>query len=378
MQSLNVHTVPLRHKNLIEASAGTGKTWTLSFLYLRLILQEGYLASQILVVTYTNAATDELRDRIRQRLVEAKQAFQQPHEAQAEYVELLANNPDRELALQHLQRAILSFDESAVFTIHGFCQRALVEQAFEAGLPFEHELIADDADLQQALVDEYWRQHLQQASDAMTDLLVEQGITPDSLLALVKNFVGKPYLDLLTEAPAQGFDQLYASYQQAEQHFIQQWRQHSQAAIALLKEQISQLNGNKIRDKYLDDREARINAWIAGKSALPLDDVTKFTQSYIKGATKKKAVTPEHDLFAVCETFCDVAADYDAAKSQSLNQLCLAVLQHLQQALPLRKRQLDVLSFDDLLLSLQTALRQYADLSSILFERYSVALIDVF
>ena len=67
MQTLNAPTVPLTGINLIEASAGTGKTWTISWLYLRLVAEEGLRVDQILVVTYTEAATAELRDRIRKR-----------------------------------------------------------------------------------------------------------------------------------------------------------------------------------------------------------------------------------------------------------------------------------------------------------------------
>ena len=62
---------PLHGRNLIEASAGTGKTYTLAALFVRLILEKGLRVDQILVVTFTEAATEELRDRIRRRMREA-------------------------------------------------------------------------------------------------------------------------------------------------------------------------------------------------------------------------------------------------------------------------------------------------------------------
>ena len=81
MKALNAHTLPLHGRQVIEASAGTGKTWTLAALYLRLVLGHGDASSgfgrellppQILVVTFTDAATKELRERIRTRLDAAR------------------------------------------------------------------------------------------------------------------------------------------------------------------------------------------------------------------------------------------------------------------------------------------------------------------
>ena len=78
-QALDPLRLPLAGTQLIEASAGTGKTWTIAALYLRLVLGHGggapLLPAQILVMTFTKAATAELRERIRTRLAEAAEAF---------------------------------------------------------------------------------------------------------------------------------------------------------------------------------------------------------------------------------------------------------------------------------------------------------------
>ena len=77
MNTLDPLHLPLRQRQIIEASAGTGKTWTLAALYLRLVIghgrvdQEPLMPSQILVMTFTEAATAELRERIRKRLHQA-------------------------------------------------------------------------------------------------------------------------------------------------------------------------------------------------------------------------------------------------------------------------------------------------------------------
>ena len=100
---------------------------------------------QILVVTFTDVATKELRDAVRTRLTEALEVFEFSDEARAgenigdEYQQLLEKNFDQAESISRLRRAKLSIDEAAIFTIHGFCQRALSENAFEASLPFESE-----------------------------------------------------------------------------------------------------------------------------------------------------------------------------------------------------------------------------------------------
>ena len=124
---LDVFACPLDGLRLIEASAGTGKTWNLCGLYLRLLLEKGLDAPQILVVTFTNAATAELRERIRSRIVDVLAYLQRGANAADPFVARLVaaveNNAggDRPKMRMRLEAALHTFDEAAVFTIHGFC-----------------------------------------------------------------------------------------------------------------------------------------------------------------------------------------------------------------------------------------------------------------
>jgi exodeoxyribonuclease V beta subunit len=163
---------PLRGKALIEASAGTGKTFTIAALYLRLVLDHGnafgrpLTPPEILVVTFTEAATQELRDRIRARLAEAALAFRvdpaqvraRPpgedllHDLRASYP------PERWSACACLLQAAAEWmDEAAVSTIHGWCNRMLREHAFDSGALFEQTLVTDQAELLDEAVRDYWR-----------------------------------------------------------------------------------------------------------------------------------------------------------------------------------------------------------------------------
>src|SRR6266540_2043127 len=125
---------------LLEASAGTGKTSTIAALFLRLILERDMPVREILVVTFTEAATEELRGRIRKMLADAVAGFRAGTSEQRVIAELITRHlPHRREMLARLDRALCGFDEAPIFTIHSFCQRTLKDRAFENGALFDTE-----------------------------------------------------------------------------------------------------------------------------------------------------------------------------------------------------------------------------------------------
>ena len=175
--------------SLLEASAGTGKTYAIAMLVLRFIVEENITIKQLLVVTFTKAATEELRDRIRKRLVAAKNAVN--HDdlvADADLQQWLSSlSIDRETIRQRLDLALLDIDQAAIFTIHGFCQRILTEHALESGQMFDCELTADLAKIKQNCVDDFWRKQLYLRPLWQVVLLTSQFATPEQLLASVNS-----------------------------------------------------------------------------------------------------------------------------------------------------------------------------------------------
>jgi exodeoxyribonuclease V beta subunit len=175
---------PLSGSRLIEASAGTGKTWTIAALYLRFILghqpalgdrQDFALAklpAEILVMTFTRAATRELSERIRDRLTEAAQYFRGEISGQGDdsfLQSLRADYPEgplRDHAGWRLAMAAESMDEAAVHTIDAWCQRMLKEHAFDSGCLFDEELVADEDVLRAQACQDYWRQQCYRLSEA--------------------------------------------------------------------------------------------------------------------------------------------------------------------------------------------------------------------
>ncbi len=171
--ALNAHSFPLRGSHLIEASAGTGKTWTIAALYVRLVLGHGdagsapvrpMLPQDVLVMTFTRAATRELSDRIRARLTEAAQVFRGIGETDDDFLKQLQSEyPEgepREQAAHRLALAAQAMDDAAVYTIDAWCQRMLREHAFDSGSLFEENLVGDEAALRLEAVQDYWRQQL--------------------------------------------------------------------------------------------------------------------------------------------------------------------------------------------------------------------------
>ena len=152
--------------NLIEASAGTGKTFSIAMLVLRAVVELGLKIDEIQVVTYTGAATDELRERIRARLLEARQelsvdpAKQQQRCGDDQLADWLATAGPASRIRQRLDLALLDIDRAPIQTIHAFCQTVLQEQALESGQLFDLEVTADVAPIRDRLVEDFWRTRL--------------------------------------------------------------------------------------------------------------------------------------------------------------------------------------------------------------------------
>ena len=137
---------------VIEASAGTGKTTTISAIVLRLLAEQGIPIEQILVTTYTELATAELRGRIRDTIADALAEKRLP------FVEAIVKRvTDRKQFERRLKVALQSFDEAPIFTIHGFCSRVLADRAFESGVPFEAELVTDQSRFLNEIADDLHR-----------------------------------------------------------------------------------------------------------------------------------------------------------------------------------------------------------------------------
>lgn len=188
-ETFNPVTVPLEQHNLIEASAGTGKTYSIALLVLRLIIQKGYSIDQILMVTFTKDAAAEMELRVREFMrIALDAASGRDATTDQNIVQILFDFKDNELAAQRLQQELGRFDKAAIFTIHGFCARTLAEFAFEASQlfgastmePDRFDLLLEDA------FNQAWRNYFTILEPEVLNYFFERGYNRKLLLELIK------------------------------------------------------------------------------------------------------------------------------------------------------------------------------------------------
>ncbi|BCX81445.1 exodeoxyribonuclease V beta subunit [Methylomarinovum caldicuralii] len=200
MQSLDLYGADFaRGVHLIEASAGTGKTYSIAQLVARFVVAEGISVEEIGVVTFTKAATAELRQRIQQRLCQVRDALQGADPKDDALRQWLAGLEDPDQACRRVEAELLRLDLMPIQTIHSFCQHALRQQALEAGELLGQALLEDDRPFNQAIVDDYWRQCLRQLTPAQWRAVLQRTASPDRLLECIARW--QPPVTFVPEVP---------------------------------------------------------------------------------------------------------------------------------------------------------------------------------
>lgn len=397
-EPLDVFRCALAGVNQIEASAGTGKTWNICALYVRLLLERDLNADQILVVTFTKAATAELHERIRGRLAELARAIElaeqgdddgptDPFVAQLLATTLGPGGLDRALAGKRIRRALSTFDQAAIHTIHAFCQRALQEAPFAAAMPFAFEMEADDASLRFELAFDFWRERVEPvaaAYPAFAAWLVARGATPVELDAQLARRLKKPLAQLrwgtsgttapTLEPPAD--DDARARFDAA----CGLWHAERESIERLLDE--AQV-GLKQTSHKPDAVRAALDAWSRYFAqgdcyASPPREALKLTATALAKATKVKFAPPEHPFFALADALASAAEAAEAAHRRRWLALLAVWLDEAPRSLAAMKRTRRLASFDDLLANLHGALSEHPWLADTLRARYPAALIDEF
>lgn len=413
---LNPITLPLNQISLIEASAGTGKTYTIGSLYLRLLLKAGennfsrpLNVEEILVVTFTEMATEELKKKIRERITDAIDkliAFAETQDKSAfkndEFLTALCHDLDIFEAIHRLKLAEQNMDLAAIYTIHGFCRRMLMQYAFHSGIHFNLELIKDQSDLLVRFANEFWREHFYPLDFESANFIATELVSPANVLSLLKADLGK---DLQVEienkqalsVPIQIFlPQYLGGYQKALNELKAFWLESADEILAIItnelvkdypKDQLKSLNRKKYQVKRLGDWINKINQWSNNPRDYQINTTLKdyFLQSSIeknceestdKNKDKKPATPFYSPIFAELEKRVNALMTPDLLSKLTLYHY----RQGLQQKLLDYKLNHQEKSFDDLLRLLCEALQdaQGDELAEMIRFQYPFAMIDEF
>ncbi len=382
-QTLNPFSFPLHGTRLIEASAGTGKTYTIASLYLRIVLGHGDQDSkhseplnvdQILVVTFTEAATGELRDRIRARIHEARLAFIDGHSSDPFIQRLMDELDQHDYRIQLLLAAERQMDEAAIFTIHSFCQRMLKQHAFESGTLFSSELVSDIEQLLQTSVADFWRKRLYPLDKSLAAMVRKIWKTPNDLLRAIRGWLGLHGLTIDDAQLPESIDSYYDECLQPWLDLKQQWLDDIDNINDLLSN--CGLAANRKPYKKLGS----MNSFVRSDVLIPDlggDGWEIYGTEILQKSLKKTGSMPEHPIFDRIDGLLQNSGD--------LNKILKAII--LKEALSQVKTQLDALkaskhqlSFDDLLSNLAKALNSDSNayLSEAIRQQFRIAMIDEF
>jgi len=375
-------TFPLHGARLIEASAGTGKTFTITGLYLRLLLGHGeeqnrhaipLTVDQILVVTFTEAATAELRGRIRSKIHDARIAFLRNESRDPVIKLLLKDIPNTKWAINILLSAERQMDEAAIFTIHGFCQRMLTQNAFESGSRFNNEFITDESKLKAQVVADYWRRNFYSLSLHLANEVRTLWSSPEKLLGEISGQLTGEAVTLTVEAMEGTLDNLHQENIEKIDRFKARWKASEPDISDVINN--SDVSKRSFTKKNLPLWLAEISDWANSPTntyRYP-DKLDKFSQAFLIEKTPENKTVPKHPIFLGVNEF---IANKPTIKEPLIAHAIHTCRNKLQQL----KQEKHWLSFDDLLTNLSAAID--TDVNDVFVTRirhlFPVAMIDEF
>lgn len=391
-QPLNPITFPLYGQRLIEASAGTGKTYTITGLYLRLLLGHGSSESafdqplsvdQILVVTFTEAATQELKDRICLRIKAARKAFSafiEGNELPEDdfLVTLITDTEDPEDAKRLLNHAERQMDEAAIFTINGFCMRMLQQHAFESGSLFNIKLCEDDSELKLNAVKDFWRQQFYPLPQYLVEIILACWKNPESLFGEVGFLLSDKPIQFLNDLSIDDIEALH----QSNVDKVSVFKAELKSGFDGLVEAITQANTNKqfknsaYRANWFTSWIAQVSSWLESPSVYQIpDNLYRFGSQCLE-----EKVKPEEHLeldWTLAQTVQDFIENPPQIKP-ALKQHAIRICRTLYQG---HKRKQGVITFDDQISTLAGALSDPASgplFAQKLRTQFPVAMVDEF
>lgn len=387
MQTFDLVHVPIRGRSLVEASAGTGKTYAIATLFLRLLIECDYSVEQILVVTFTEAATSELKRRIRERLRTALDVCEASSGSSSDapkhdplLVQVLTKRGAPSHHTERLKLALQNFDRASIFTIHAFCARVLQDNAFQTGSTFSAELMTDTRELVADAVLDYWAHVITPIHPALAQYLYEKNWKPSQLARFSQWVAQTRPLHVIPAEPnplpeldTTGFE---AAFENAKLAFDAPEVERLVLAANLHKARIPPPKVGQWCDELL--------AYFKAETAnvRPPPNAWKLLPSNLEAA-RTKASAGHVLAHPFLDALTELRQQFDALDAnlrQHFLHLKQQLIHWLQTEVPERKRELGVVSFDDLLYQVHDAILGPggAGLAQSLRREFPAALIDEF
>lgn len=371
-QSFVAATVNLTGSNLIEASAGTGKTYSIAILVLRLLLEQGLHIKEILMVTFTKAAVAELEERIRlfvRLAYKATQGEEIKDNTIKNLVDIaIAQNPTQ--IKTALKEAVLFLDETSVLTIHSFCQQTLNEFAFETQQLFGVDLMQDSAVILEDETNKFWRKHITNIPTDFLSLLINFGFKKENIKKTANNHLsGTRYFAY----------EIGVNYTLTNDDF-----EATKLALNICQEKLD-TETIALKDYIITNRLSITQACegntTARKNILPIvNDAELFLETIVEKRKSAYIINLFDEILIKYDALEKIKAEQSEIIAVIIRKLNCLAIQEISEGVNYYKNRYNQVTYDDLISNLHHALvnRPSDVLKSCLQQKYKAVFVDEF
>lgn len=363
-QKFNVSEAPLTSSNLIEASAGTGKTYSISMLMLRFVIEKGYLPHQLILVTFTNSAVAEIDGRVRELLQQAYRISlgeidRDENDLVWQLIDRAFKEHKEEVVVLRLKLAVLAIDDAWICTIHSFCQRVLTEFSFETKQMFGVSFVTSEQEMKEKVVHQFWREEIVSLPKNVLLELIRLSVQPNYFSAILSDALqDKKYIASSFNELSEGIEKLADVTDDLE---------------ALKETCLAYISNNKEEIISLIETKSH-----AKKNLLPIDSDEDFFAKYISVLDKKYAqVLP--DFFEQVQEYVAKIEEKEQVLFKIIATLNIRLITKGKQHINELKKQFSVMNYDDLMRKMWLASTENKEvLRDLLQRKFRAVFVDEF
>lgn len=380
MTARSPELIPLDAPTLVEASAGTGKTYAITTYFVRAILEDDLTPDKILVLTYTKAATAELRARARARLARALTLINGPPEAPDALFAVVSDAVERlgaPAVERKLRSALGQMDQAAILTIHGFCQRLLKEHPLSFGVELEFEVAENVASLHADLAVDFWSTELYDQPEWLLQRLRADKVTINHLERLA-NIATIPGIEVIGPAPRPIDDGAVRQVFALQRRAGVLWRDHRRAILELLQSEglyASIYKEKSIRELWAPELDRLFERTTLER--LP-KHFKWLCATNLEKKTKKNSEPPEHPFFDACEELVAAHEQIEPMLAYAVHAFQQRFCDFVRHRSRARRDESAIYSFDDLLTTVHTTVVESETVARTIRNAYPIALVDEF